>query len=67
MANEEINLDYEVTLKVRVSKPYETNNVERDEYKADNYWYERIKDDVYGEVLDDPHMEIKEVDIDRIW
>lgn len=62
----EINFDYEVTLKMRVKRSSIVKNIEKEEEKEDDYWRERIDNDVFSEVIEDPKMEIEDVEVERI-
>ncbi|WNM55288.1 hypothetical protein CoNPh27_CDS0022 [Staphylococcus phage S-CoN_Ph27] len=64
--DKEINFDYEVTLKMRVKRSSIVKNIEKEEEKEDDYWRERIDNDVFSEVIEDPKMEIEDVEVERI-
>ncbi|MDU6161147.1 MAG: hypothetical protein E6647_01680 [Staphylococcus epidermidis] len=64
--DKEINFDYEVTLKMRVKRSSIVKNIEKEEEKEDDYWRERIEKDVFSEVIEDPKMEIEDVELERI-
>lgn len=64
--DKEINFDYEVTLKMRVKRSSIIKNIEKEEEKEDDYWRERIDNDVFSEVIEDPKMEIEDVEVERI-
>lgn len=64
--DKEINFDYEVTLKMRVKRSSIVKNIEKEEEKEDDYWRERIDNDVFIEVIEDPKMEIEDVEVERI-
>ncbi|ASN69305.1 hypothetical protein CUBEPI14_gp41 [Staphylococcus phage CUB-EPI_14] len=64
--DKEINFDYEVTLKMRVKRSSIVKNIEKEEGKEDDYWRERIDNDVFSEVIEDPKMEIEDVEVERI-
>lgn len=64
--DKEINFDYEVTLKMRVKRSSIVKNIEKEEEKEDDYWRERIDNDVFSEVIEDPKMEIEDVELERI-
>lgn len=64
--DKEINLYYEVTLKMRVKRSSIVKNIEKEEEKEDDYWRERIEKDVFSEVIEDPKMEIEDVELERI-
>lgn len=64
--DKEINFDYEVTLKMRVKRSSIVKNIEKEEEKEDDYWRERIEKDVFSEVIEDPKMEIEDVEVERI-
>lgn len=64
--DKEINFDYEVTLKMRVKRSSIVKNIETEEEKEDDYWRERIDNDVFSEVIEDPKMKIENVEVERI-
>lgn len=64
--DKEINFDYDVTLKMRVKRSSIVKNIEKEEEKEDDYWRERIDNDVFSEVIEDPKMEIEDVEVERI-
>lgn len=64
--DKEIKFDYEVTLKMRVKRSSIVKNIEKEEEKEDDYWRERIDNDVFSEVIEDPKMEIEDVEVERI-
>lgn len=64
--DKEINFDYEVTLKMRVKRSSIVKNIEAEEQKEDDYWRERIDKDVFCEIIEDPKMQIEDVEVERI-
>lgn len=55
-------LDFKVNLEIKVKKPVWITNCD-DEDQQREYWENRIKNDPYGEALDEKH-EIESVEVD---